>query len=129
MQRILLFFLSILPIYSEKFPGFISIAIVDTFTGNNERILLEPGNTTEDEQNRFIIKVKSINRDTETPEIGWIDLEIYFQESPKDTSICIQKGKISTNQIYRFKNERYIIGFDISPYLNEDVFYQTHLEK
>ncbi len=122
MQRILLFFLSILPIYSEKFPGFISIAIVDTFTGNNERILLEPGNTTEDEQNRFIIKVKSINRDTETPEIGWIDLEIYFQESPKDTSICIQKGKISTNQIYRFKNERYIIGFDISPYLNEDVF-------
>ena len=113
MQRILLFFLSILPIYSEKFPGFISIAIVDTFTGNNERILLEPGNTTEDEQNRFIIKVKSINRDTETPEIGWIDLEIYFQESQKDTSICIQKGKISTNQIYRFKNERYIIGFDI----------------
>lgn len=120
MQRILLCLLCILPIYGAKFPGFVTLAIVDTFTGNSENILLEPGKTSKDDHQRFEIYVKNIEVDAENPDVAWVALEIYYRPSTMDAPICIQHGRLCTNQIYRFENPRYIIGFDISYYTDED---------
>ncbi len=122
LQRILLCLFCIYPIHSAKFSGFVSIAIVDTFTGRNENILLEPGKTMNDDQQHFEIKVKNIDADTEDSSIAWVDIEIHYQPSKVDTPVCVQLGKLCTNQIYRFKNGRYIIGFDISHYVDEDAY-------
>ena len=122
MQRILLCLLYILPIHGAKFPGFVALAIVDTFTGAHENILLEPGKTSKDDQHHFEIKVKDIEVDAENPGVAWVNLEIFYTPSKVDTSVCIQHGRLCTNQIYRFKNERYIIGFDISHYVDEDAY-------
>jgi hypothetical protein len=109
-----------LPIYGAKFPGFVTLAIVDTFTGNSENILLEPGKTSKDDHQRFEIHVKNIEVDAENPGVAWVALEIYYKPSTMDVPICIQHGRLCTNQIYRFENPRYIIGFDISYYIDED---------
>lgn len=125
LQRILFLFLCFFQIYGEKFPGFVSIAIVDTFTGTSEKILLEPGTTCVGEDSRFQIKVKSIVADSENPSIGWIDLEISYKPSKADEPVCVQQGALSSNQIYRFTDERYILGFDISPYTDDGCCVQS----
>ncbi len=122
MQRILLCLLYILPIHGAKFPGFVALAIVDTFTGAHENILLEPGKTSKDDHQHFEVKVGNIEADEENPSIAWVYLEIYYKPSAVDAPVCVQLGKLCTNQIYRFKNERYIIGFDISHYTDEDAY-------
>ncbi len=125
LQRIILCLLYILPLFAVNFPCFLSLAIVDTFTGGHENILLEPGKITNDDKHRFEIKVKSIETDTENPNIAWVDLEIRYIASKVDAPVCIQRGKLCTNQIYRFNEGRYILGFDVSSYLKED----SYLEK
>lgn len=122
LQRILLYFLFIVPIYAHKFPGFVSLAIVDTFTGKNENILLEPNKIINDNHHHFEIKVGSIEADVEDVGVAWVDLEIYYQPSKAEVPVCVQFGKLCTNQVYRFENTRYIIGFDILPYVDEDAY-------
>ncbi len=121
LQRFILFLLCIYPINAAKFPGFVSLAIVDTFTGKNENILLEPGKTVKNEQNLFKIKVQNIEADEENPSVAWVDIEMHYQSSKLDLPVCVQLGKFCTNQVYRFENARYIIGFDISNYVNENI--------
>lgn len=128
MQRILLCLLYILPIHGAKFPGFVALAIVDTFTGNNENILLEPNKTSKDDHQRFEIKVKNIEADEENPNVAWVSLEIYYKASKVDVPICVQHGRLCTNQIYRFGNTRYILGFDISYYVDEDAYLSVEAE-
>ena len=125
LQRFILFLLCIYPINATKFPGFVSLAIVDTFTGKNENILLEPGKTAKDEQNLFKIKVQNIEADEENPSIAWVDIEMHYQSSKLDLPVCVQFGKLCTNQVYRFENTRYIIGFDILPHLDDETFSQS----
>lgn len=122
MQRIILCLFFILPIYAAKFPGFVSLAVVDTFTGRVQKIFLEPGKTLFDDQKIFKIQVNGIEEDEETPGIAWVDLVIYYTPSKTDVPICVQRGKLSTSQIYRLPNERYLIGFSILPYVDEDVY-------
>lgn len=122
LQRIILFLFYLLPLFAGNFPSFVSLAIVDTFTGIHENILLEPGKTMNDEHHRFEIKVKNIETDTENSSVAWVDLEIRYIASKADAPICIQRGKLCTNQIYRFNVGRYILGFDVSDYLNDEVY-------
>ena len=94
--------------------------MVDTFTGKVQKIFLEPDKEISDDQKLFKIKVNSIDADDETQDVAWIDLEIYYKPSKTDVDICVQKGKLTTTQIYRMANERYLIGFYILPYVGED---------
>jgi len=114
--------LFILPGYAAKFPGFVSFAVVDTFTGKVQRIFLEPDQTRFDEQKLFKIKIGSIEADDEVPSIAWVDVEIYYNPSKTDVPICVQRGKLCTTHIYRMANERYLIGFCILPYVDEDAY-------
>ena len=119
LQRIILCLVYFTPLFAGNFPNFVSLAVVDTFTGSHENILLEIGKTTNDEQHRFEIKVENIEEDSENPTIAWINLEIRYLASQADAPVCIQRGKLCTNQVYRFNDGRYILGFDVSHYLDE----------
>lgn len=125
LQRIILLLLCLCPINAVKFPGFVSVAIVDTYTGKSEKILLEPGKTMNDEQHLFDIKVKSIDADEENPSVAWVDIEIHYLLAKKNVPSCVQLGKLCTNQIYRFENTRYIIGFDILQHLDDEAYSQS----
>lgn len=123
MQRLLLCWLLLLPIYAAKFTGFVVLAAVDTFTGRVQRILLEPGKTLFDDQKIFKIKTVDIEADEESSDVAWVDLVIHYQASKTDAPICVQTGKLSTNQIYRLsQDERYLIGFYILPCVDEEAY-------
>lgn len=119
LQRILLWLFLVFSVHAANFPGFVSLAIVDTFTGKNENILLESGEITQDEQQCFTIKVNGIDADAENPSIAWVDVEIHYLSSKTDVPVCIQRGKLCTNQIYRFEKGRYVLGFDVLACMNE----------
>ena len=125
LQRIILLLLYLCPINAAKFPGFVSVAIVDTYTGKSERILLELGKVLNDERHLFEIKAKSIDADEENPNGAWVDIEIHYLLAKKNVPSCVQLGKLCTNQIYRFENTRYIIGFDILPHLDDEAYSQS----
>jgi hypothetical protein len=120
LQRIILLLLYLCPINAAKFPRFVSVAIVDTYVGKSERILLELGKVLNDERHLFEIRAKSIDTDEENPNVAWVDIEIHYLLAKKNVTSCVQLGKLCTNQIYRFENTRYIIGFDILPQLDDE---------
>ena len=74
----------------------------------------------DDERHLFEIKAKSIDADEENPNVAWVDIEIHYLLAKKNIPSCVQLGKLCTNQIYRFENTRYIIGFDILPQLDDE---------
>ena len=82
MQRIILSFLCLFSLHGNYFQGLISFAIVDTFTGDVQKVLLEEGEIQVD--NQFIVKVSSIKSDTENPEIAWIDMTINHKALEND---------------------------------------------
>lgn len=96
-----------------------SLAVVDTFTGKVQKIFLETGKNLFDDQKMFKIKVNSIEADEETKGIAWIDIVIHYKSSKKEVPVCVQMGKVSTSQIYRTLDNRYLIGFYILPYTGE----------
>ena len=122
LQRIILLLLCLCQIKAAKFPGFVSVAIIDTYTGKSEKILLELGKVLCDERHLFEIKAKSIDADEENPNVAWVDIEIHYLPAKKNASSCVQLGKLCTNQIYRFENTRYIIGFDMLPHLDDEEY-------
>lgn len=113
LQRIILSLLCLFSLYANHFQGLISFAIVDTFTGNVQKVLLEEGEIQVD--NQFIVKVSSIKADTENPDIAWIDMTIDHKALDNDEFVCVQEGRLSTEQIYRLPGSRYLIGFNILP--------------
>ena len=119
MQRILLCLLLFFNLHANHFNGFVTLAIIDTLTGNVEKVLLEVDKDLLD--NQFKIRVNSIEVDEENAGIAWIDIVIHYQSSKKEVPVCVQKGRLSTAQIYRIPNERYLIGFDILPYVDESI--------
>ena len=114
MQRILLCLLFFFPISAANFTGLVVIAFVDMFTGKSEKILLEPKKTFFVDQ--FKIEVSTIEDDDEALDVAWVDLTIYYRQSKNDVPVCVQQGKLSTNQMYRLSNDRHLIGFYILPY-------------
>lgn len=122
LQRIIFIscLLSLSSLYAKQFQRFVSLVIVDTFTGAHENILLKPGKAMHDEKSLFHIKVKGIEPDEENSCIAWVDLEICYIASKVDMPICIQQGKLCTDNIYRFKEERYLFAFDVSTHLDEE---------
>jgi hypothetical protein len=122
LQRIILVFwiLTGLSLFAEAFQHFVSLSVIDTFTGRHENILLEPGKISRDEKQLFEIKTESIEKDEENPHVAWVNLEIRYTGSKADVPLCVQRGKLCTNQIYRFNTGRYIIAFDVLAQLNED---------
>jgi hypothetical protein len=53
LQRIILSLLFLFSLHANHFHGFISFAIIDTFTGSVKKVLLEKGEVTIDDQ--FIV--------------------------------------------------------------------------
>lgn len=121
LQRIILvlWLFSAFSLSAEGFQNFVSLSIIDTFTGHHENILLEPGKITHDEKQHFEIKIESIDKDEESPHVAWVNLEIRYIASKADVPMCVQRGKLCTSQLYRFKEGRYILGFDVLTHLNE----------
>lgn len=117
MQRILLYLLLFFNLHANTFHGFVSLAIIDTLTGNVQKILLEANKDLLD--NQFKIRVNNIETDEENLGIAWVDLVIHYQASKNDIHTCVQKGKLNTTQTYRIPGGRYLIGFDILPYIED----------
>ncbi len=119
MQRILFCLFLFFKLHASDFQGFVSLAVVDTFTGKVQKIFLETGKNLFDDQKMFKIKVNSIEADEETQGVAWVDIAIYYKSSKKDVPVCVQMGKLSTSQIYRTLDNRYLIGFYILPYTGD----------